>query len=241
MSQTPSPENPVPASTDEHDFAAKIQLLWDKHRQQIIQACTGVILGLIAWQGWEYWQSSREANTRAEYASLGADTTKLAAFANEHDGHLLAAIARVRLADEAYGKSDFKTATSLYQQAAESLPVSNPLQGRVRIGAAISQLQAGDAAAAASALKAIADDTQALSSVRSEAAYHLAVAAKTAGKFDEARRLLDEISKIDPSSLWDQRGFALRNSLEEAAAASTPAPAAATDASPSLQLNISGK
>lgn len=229
----------VPSATPQHDpanppppagadaFAADVHSFWEKNRSFILILIAAVIIGLIGREGWQWFQSSREADVQAAYAKAGDRSEQLTKFAADHSGHALAGVALIRVADEAYGKNDFKSAAATYNKAAEALQ-NDALKSRAKLGAAMSALASGDKTAGEAALKALSADAKAVSAIRAEATYHLAALAKEAGRRDEAVKLIEELMKIDGAGLWAQRAIGLRNQLDAekpAAPAAVGAPA----------------
>jgi predicted negative regulator of RcsB-dependent stress response len=208
-------------SAPETDFAWQMHALWEKNRSFILLLGAIALLALIGREGWGYFTTQREQAIRLDYDTAVASPEKLAAFAAEYPTHALAGVAWLELADAEYTAGDFKTAASNYQQAAGSL-AEPALKSRARLGSAMSLLAGGDLASGEAALKPLVDDATADKVVRAEACYHLATLASEAGRTDEVRNLTDEITKIDPMSVWAQRAFALRASLVTEA---KPAPA----------------
>lgn len=221
MTTTPSPEPhkqhdtpPAPATVGP-GFEEQVRQFWEKNRRQVVFFCAAILLAIVAKEAWRYFSAMRERDLGEEYARVVASPTKLAAFAGEHSRHPLGAAACLTLADQKYLGGDYQEAATLYQKAAASL--ANPaLLGRARLGEAVSRLNAGDQAAGVAALKALSADAALLKATRSEAAYHLASLAAEAGKADEARKLVEEVSKIDPASVWTQRATVLLASLPPA-------------------------
>jgi predicted negative regulator of RcsB-dependent stress response len=218
--QDPSATPPPPAGAEE--FALNVRLFWEKNRQTILLVILAGFLVILGREGWQWMQASRERGIQEEYAKLGERIEQLPKFASEHAGHALAGVAWLRLADDAYTKNDFKSAAAHYGKAIDSLP-NVALQSRARLGAAMSQLAAGDKSAAETTLKALSADTKAVTSLRAEATYTLAVIAREAGKQEEARQLVDEVAKIEPMGLWAQRAFLLKAQLEANKPAAAPA------------------
>ena len=221
MSQLPpakqTPEGTTPVY--EPAFETAVQTFWAKNRQGILVVCIVVLLAIIGREAWQYFAASRELGVQAEYAKISDQTAKLEAFANANSGHALAGVAWMRLADEKFTAGDFKAAAGLYQKAAGSLQ-NAALLGRAKLGAAVSQLNGGDQTAGEAALKAVGTDATLDKGVRAEATYHLAVFAADAGKADEAKKLAEEVSKIDATSSWAQRATLL---LTRSPAAAKPA------------------
>ncbi len=214
------PANPPPPVGAE-EFALKVQLFWEKNRSVILLAVAAVFVALLAREGWQWFQASRERGVQEAYAKVADRVDQLPKFAADNAGHALAGVAWLRAADDAYAKNDFKSAAGHYDKAVGEL-ANAALKSRARLGAAMSRLASGDAAAAQSALKALGADAAAATPLRAEATYHLAVLAHEAGRTDEAKSLLEEVAKIEPMGVWAQRAFGLRAQIE----AAQPAPAA---------------
>lgn len=235
MSQLP-PANPTPEGTTPvyvPTLETAIHGFWAKNRQFILVLWVAALLAIIGREAWQYFAASREKAVQAEYAKIADQTTKLEAFANANSGHALAGVAWLRLADEKFAAGDFKTAAVHYQKATGTLK-NAALLGRAKLGAAVSQLNGGDRAAGETALKAVGADAILDKGVRAEATYHLAVFAVDAGKADEAKKLAEEVSKIDPLSSWAQRATLLLTSSP-----ATPKPAGAT--APTLSFKPGGE
>ncbi len=226
---TPSPQphdpaNPPPPAGAE-EFALKVGLFWEKNRSAILLLIAIVFVALVGREGWQWFQASRERDIEETYAKIGDRLEQLPKFANEHAGHSLAGVAWLRLGDDAYTKNDFKSAAAHYAKAADALE-NVALKSRARLGAGIAQLAGGDRTAAETSLKALSGDAKAVKPVRAEAAYNLAVLAHEAGKDDDAKKFIEQITQIDAMSLWAQRGFALRAQIDAAKPATPAAPAA---------------
>jgi predicted negative regulator of RcsB-dependent stress response len=224
-SLSPQPHDPAnpppPAGADE--FALKVQEFWAKNRSAIFILIIAIFVALLGREGWAYYAEMRDRGVQEEYAKIGDRVEQLPKFAEANKGHALAGVAWLRVADDAYGKNDFKAAAAHYQKAADALE-QTALKSRARLGAAVSQLAAGDKAAAESGLKALSSDAAATAALRAEATYHLAALAHEAGKDEDAKKFIEEITKIDGTGLWAQRGFMLRAQIESAKPASAPAP-----------------
>lgn len=189
-------------------FEEAAQAFWEKNRRVILLVCAAALLVILGREGYGFMQQQKEREVQAAFARAADQAGPLAAFAQAHEGHVLAGVARLRLADQRYSAADYRQAIELYNQAAAQL--ENPaLRGRARLGAAISQLYAGDQAAAETALKAVGDDAALPAGLRAEAHYHLASLAREAGNEAEVSRLVAEIGKIEPVGVWSQRATAL--------------------------------
>lgn len=239
MSNVPSatpphdPANPPPPAGADA-FAADVHSFWEKNRSFIFILVAAILIGLIAREGWQWVQSSRERGVQEEYAKAGDNVALLAKFAAANDGHALAGAALLRVADDQYSKGDYKSAAASYTKAAEELD-NEALKSRAKLGSAMSQLAAGDKAAGEAGLKAIGADTKAVAAIRAEALYHQAVLAKDAGRAEEARKIVEEIGKIESAGLWAQRAFTLAAQLPPA-----PAAAPAAGSTPAVEFKPKG-
>jgi predicted negative regulator of RcsB-dependent stress response len=234
MSQLP-PANPTPEGTTpvyEPAFETAVQSFWAKNRQGILIVAIVVLLAIVGREAWQSIAASRERGVQDEYAKVADQPAKLEGFASANSGHALAGVAYLRLADEKYTAGDYKTAAAQYQKAAGSLK-NDALLGRAKLGAAMSQLNAGDRAAGEAALKAVSADATLTKDTRAEAAYQLVSLAADAGNSDEVKRLAEEVSKIDATSSWAQRATLLLTRDPATAKAAETAPDAGLSFKPS--------
>ena len=190
-----------------------MQAFWEKNRNLILLACAATLLAIVAREGWQYFSALREQGVQEEYARIADKSDKLAVFAEANSGHALAGVAYLRLADDTYAAADYKQAAGIYQKAAGALK-NEALLGRAKLGAAMSQLSAGDKTAGEAALKALGADQTIPKGVRAEATYHLASLAYEAGNFSETRKLVEEVGKLDANGGWSQRATMLLATLE---------------------------
>jgi len=232
MSQLPPADQSsqgTPA-TYEPAFETAVHAFWAKNRQGILLVIIVALLAIVGREGWQYYSAGHEQAVQAEYAKIADQPAKLEAFASANSSHALAGVAWLRLADEKFAAGDFKTAATDYQKAAGSLQ-NGALLGRAKLGAAMSQLSSGDQAGGQAALKAVSSDTALDKGARAEAAYQLASLAADAGKTEEVKKLAEEVSKIDATSIWAQRATLL---VTSASAPTKPADS-------SLSFKPSGK
>lgn len=92
----------------------------------------------------------------------------------------------------------------------------------------MSQVLGGQTEAGQKSLRLLSDDINLSAPIRAEAAYHLAVLLRDAGKTEDAGKLAEQIFSIAPSSVWAQRGMMLKAQLPAAPAADTAPAATAT-------------
>lgn len=214
----------------------RVMIFWDKHGRTVIALLVIIVLAIVGRWAFQLFAEARERAVAAEYAAA-KDAAALQAFAAAQPTAPLAGAAHLRLADEAYSAGDFQAAQAAYDAAAKVL-AGKPLGERARIGSAISKLQAGDTAAAKTALEALANDSSYARTFRGEAAFHLAVLARDAGQPAEAVKWTELVLSADPTGLWAQRALQLRSTLPAASTTSEPAPDAAAAAPVSSELNV---
>jgi hypothetical protein len=201
-----TPDQPVTAI--EPGFEVALQAFWDKNRKLVLAVCIAALLVIIGREGWQYYAAQREQSVRAEYARIADRPEQLVAFAAANADHVLAGVAYLQIADSKYVAADYRSAADNYKKAA-AIVKNAGLLGRAKLGAAMSQLNAGDQAASEAALKAISADATLPRGTRAEATYHLATLAHDAGNASEVGRLLAEMNKIDANGIWAQRATAL--------------------------------
>lgn len=231
-----APADPTPAPVaGAEEFAARLHDFWERNRATVLGAGVAILLGIVGWEGWNYYRAWRDEGIRADYARVASQPEKLAGFAAAHAGHPLAGVARLSLADDLYLKGSYNAAAEHYTQAAAALELG-ALRDRARLGAAMSRVSAGDATVGEAALRALSAEAAVLANVRAEAAFHLATLAHDAGRDDDAKKSAAEAAQLDPTGLWAQRAFQLSSRLE------TGAPSApAGDAPLSVQFKPGGE
>ena len=211
-------------------FEDKLLIFWEKNGKAVIAVLVLIAVGLIARWSFQMFAASRERAIASEYAQA-KDTAALKTFAQARSQAPLAGIAHLRLADEAYSAGNFAAAQADYEAAATSL-ANQPLGDRARLGAALSKLQAGDAAGGKTALEALANDAAFTRTLRGEAAFHLALLARDAGQVAEAKKWVQLVLTAESSGLWAQRAMQLQSSLPADPAPAPAAPAAMSAPAP---------
>lgn len=199
-------------------FEDRLRLFWEKNSRSVIAAIVLVFAVVVGKGVYEFYQAQKEKGIAADYAAAGNDSAKLKAFAASHDSHVLGGTAQLRIADAAYSAGNYTDSRAAYDKAASILK-KDTFGPRARLGAAISAAQSGAVADASTSLKAIAADNSAGKIVRSEAAYQAASIAADAGNSDEAIRLIEQATVIDPDGVWASRASDLRASLPASSAA----------------------
>jgi predicted negative regulator of RcsB-dependent stress response len=224
---TPAPSrgDPAPAKVDapsvSPDFDEQLHGMWQKYGQTFLVLCVVALVIYLGKAGWDYIQAQREVGVREEFAAA-ALPDQLRTFIAAHPDHVLAAVAQLQLADQAYAAGRAAEAVPAYTQAADLLK-GGPLEARAQLGLAMAQIQAGQATEGQALLHQLADDTRQSAIIRAEAGYQLASLAASAGRADEVQKLALQLMQVAPNSPWTQRAFSLQASMP-AAAAAAPAP-----------------
>ena len=203
---------PAAAPAVDPSFEESLHNFWTTNRNSLLLLCAAVIMAVIVREGWDYLVERREEGVREEYARVADRPEKLAAFAEANPDHVLAGVAYLQLADDTFGRADYKGAVAFYQKAATKLK-NEALLGRARLGAAMSQVLGGDTAAGEVALKSVSSDTSLAKGARAEATYHLASLAATAGKADDLTKYIGDLGKIDAAGGWSRRAMLLLSNL----------------------------
>jgi hypothetical protein len=188
----------------------RVHFFWEKHGRTINLVGALVVVGLAVRWGFEQYAAYRENKIQSAYAAA-ASSKELEAFATANPNAALSGVARLRVADEAYKSGDFRTASTIYTAAAALLR-DTPLTHRARLGAALSLLQAQEPSARPS-LETLANDVLLAKACRAEAAYHLAILERDAGRNEDAMRWAVMAASVDTSGLWSQRATQLKESL----------------------------
>lgn len=241
---TPAPADSTAAvTTDKYAFdETTLHRFWRQNGQMLILVCAAVLLAILAKGGWDYFAAQKEESVRKAYAAA-TTSEKLKAFADDHSGHVLAGIARLRLADEAYAAGKGAEAVTAYEAAVPALQDS-ALAARARLGVAMARIQAGRKADGETALRELVGQADLAKATRAEAGYHLATLAYAGGRTDEVLKYCDQIMEIDAGSAWAQRAQMLRLQATVASTqgrplpAPSPVPAAPADAGPEIKLNL---
>jgi hypothetical protein len=203
---------PIPVPLDE-----SVRQAWARHGRTIYAVVVLVLLGILGKGAWDYIVIHKELEVRKDYAAASSPES-LRAFEASHPGHPLAAMAELRVADDAYATGHFADSVASYEKAAADLP-AGPFQARAKLGLAVSQELSGRAADAEAALRQLLNDPNQFKTIRCEAGYHLAALASSAGRTAEVQALAEQLMQIDPSSPFAERVFGLRADLPALAGA----------------------
>lgn len=210
-------------------FEDKLRLFWQRNSKVVTALLIAVLLAIVAKGGWEYLGAQREQEIGRAYAAA-TTPTQLKAFVAANPKHPLAAVAEVRMADDAYSEGRYTDAIGLYDQVISTLR-DGPLVSRARLGSAVAKLLGGRAADGEAALKAIANDAKEPKAFRAEAMFHLVSLATANGKNDDVKTYADQLIQLDPTNPFAQRVMAMRAAAMTASpGSSATAPAAAAPA-----------
>jgi hypothetical protein len=187
----------------EAGFEDRLYLIWEKYSSWIVSAIIAVFVGLILFFALEYLAERREAAIQGEYAAAVTIEEK-AAFAREHAGHRLAGTAALEVADSFFAEEAYQEAVENYRLAADSLG-RHVLNGRARLGEAMSLIMLERREEAEPVLSRLAADQDVLLAIRMEAYYSLASLAFERGDYDRVVELADLIEAEDMMGFWSGR------------------------------------
>ena len=212
-------------------FEDRLRIFWKKNGKSVLALVVIVLLAIVAKGAWDYRAAQQEVELQQDYAAA-TTPAQLKTFAAAHSGHVLAGLARLRLADDDYAAGKATEAIYGYEAAIPALQ-TGPLASRARLGLAMAKLQGGKTAEGEAALKQLASDATETKGVRVEANYQLASLASVAGRSDDVKKFSDQVMAIDPTSPWLQRTLLLR--------ASQPIATAPVSATPAVKFPATGK
>ena len=195
------------------DFEQKIILVWENYRQVILTVIGVIILSLLIYQTMLYLAERKELALQTAYQEAESDD-ELINFAREHPRHTLAGFAYLQVANKKYDEDEFLKAVEYYTSAVSHLE-NTSIQGRARLGFAMSHLLAGNAEEGVEALNKIAGDPSLLDTYRAEAAYQLAVNYWEKRDYASLDLELRRIESLKKSGMWVRKATVMRNSIPE--------------------------
>jgi len=197
-----APKAPIVRSKDmdselppDADAEERFNEYWKKNGSSVFAAIAVGAVIVIGTQTWRHLQAKAELETRQEFGQAQS-TEVLETFAQEHDDHSLAGLAYLKLANEAFERGEFQAAADDYRLAISHLG-GTPLLGRATLGAAVSTLRAGDAAAGATALREILNNESFQPATRTEAGYLLTVHLWEQKDWTAMREVVDVVLTFD--------------------------------------------
>jgi hypothetical protein len=205
MPATPSEPKQAEATLSTEEY---LRQAWDRYGTFVYALCAVVAIGILGKGGLEYLNRQKELGIENEYA-LCVSTDSFRSFAAAHPGHPLTGAAELTVADYAYAGGRFAEALGAYTSAIADLP-AGPIQARARLGEAMSQAATGKAADSEANLRRLMNDSGVINTIRCEAGFHLAGLLVGVGRGAEVQGVAEQVMKIDPTSPFAERTFAMR-------------------------------
>lgn len=226
---------PVPLT-----FEDRLHEFWKQNRAIVLGLCAVVLIAIVGKGAWERHQDSKDREIGALYAAANTPE-QLRAFAAAHPDHPLAALAELRIADEAYAAGKAAEALVGYDKALSMLK-SGPAASRALLGRALAKVGAGKTAEGVADLKQLVNDPSQFTTARAEAAYQLASIAADSGNSAEVQKYVEQLEQISPAGQWAYRARQLLATLPPPPSPAAPADNAwKADAGPNLRLNLPNK
>ena len=158
----------------ELSFEDRVQIYWLENRSFIYGCITLLLIILVGYQSLRILKNHRATELQDAYIEATESTEMLAEFAQGNSDTKLGGFAALLAGDSAYSDGDYELAVKYYDLAAESL-ADNFLSGRAQIGSAFAHFYSGLEEEAIGKLKMISANNALPETIRTEAAYHLAV------------------------------------------------------------------
>ncbi len=203
----------VSGSFEGADFEQKVILIWENYRQVILTVIGVIILSLLVYQTMLYLAERKAIAVETAFQEAESDDA-LINFAREHPHHKLAGFAYLQVANHKYDEDEFLQAAEYYTSAVSELE-NTSMQGRARLGFAMSHLLAGNTDEGVETLDKIAGDPSLLDTYRAEAAYQLAVNFWENRDYVSLDRELRRIESLKKSGMWVSKASVMRNSIPE--------------------------
>ena len=210
------------------DTEDRLWLFWERNKGIIVKGTFGVVVGILAFLAYFFWNESRREALGEEFTAC-QDEAARRAFASRHPGEPLAAVAITDVADDLKKAGKFADAAKAYDEAnrltglAGKAPAISALGARARLYAALCRLEAGEAGAD-KAIAAVADDVNAPETLRGFAMLTLANLAVAKGDSAEATNWLNAMDKkLRAGHVWKSDKEALVQSEPSLIAPAAPA------------------
>ncbi len=199
----PSPMNPPGQHHPDGALEDPLHEWWQKNGKSLIAGAVIVVLGTGLIFGLRAYRQSQETALQVAFNEAVA-TDSLGSYALENAGHPLGGVAALQTANAAFEAGEWDRAHDFYSLAVDALKGS-PLQGKARLGVAISESKQGNDAAAEQVLATLADDQNAFPAARAEALYFLSLLALSADDRAAFDRWSGKLSEIDQAGRWSSR------------------------------------
>ena len=181
----------------------RISTYWIENKSFVSVSVILLLLLIIGFNGVRIYKGYEEEKVQISYSEAKESKT-LENFAESNSSEYLGGLAALAIADESYSKEDYEKALKFYSIASEAL-IDNFLQGRALIGQAFCMYYNGNINEALDQLVTIAANTSLAEVAQVEAAYHLAVEAKGAGRDEQYDSYATQIKASSIASQWQQR------------------------------------
>ena len=188
------------------DVEDKLWLFWQRHQTTIVRGTTSVLVGIIGFIGFHFWQEARGVSLGESYVACQDDNARRA-FAAAHPGESLAGVALLEVADNLRRDNKLAEAAQAYDEAVAHLkdaeiPAQKALAVRAKLYAALTKVDLGQVGAE-SGLVAVAEDNTAPETLRGYAMIVLANNALTKGDNASAAKWINLMDKrLRPSNVW---------------------------------------
>ena len=210
------------------DTEDRLWLFWERNQDTIVKATIGIVVGILAFLAYFFWNESRREALGEEFTAC-QDEAARRSFASRHPGEALAAVAMTDVADDLKKAGKFVDAAKAYDEAsrltglAGKAPALAALGARTRLYAALCRLEAGEAGAV-KAIAAVAEDVNAPETLTGFAMLTLANIAVAKGDTAEAAKWLNAMDKkLRAGNVWDADKKALLQSEPSLLAPAAPA------------------
>lgn len=212
---------------EEADFEERMWLFWNRNKQAIVTGIAATFIAIFGVYGYQEYLRGKLEATQQAYMNATTPEEKTE-FAKQHSENILAGIATLQLADEAYQAEDYARAAELYEQAIKTLDTQTA-GPRAKLGLGVSLAKQGENDRAIQTLESLLDDPESIAAIKAEAAYHLAVLSLGDEDYETARHKLEYITSLDGQRFWNERARMLQimlpKKLENEAPAENVAPA----------------
>lgn len=188
------------------DAEDKLWLFWQRNQTTIIRGTTAIVVGLIGFLAFHFWQIAQEASLGEAYIACQDDTARRA-FAAENKGEVLAGVALLEVADNLRKNNKLAEAAQAYDEAVLSFkdaeaPALKALGVRAKLYGALTKMDLGQAGAE-SGLVTIAEDPTAPDTLRGYAMIALANNALAKNDNVSAAKWINLMDKrLRPSNVW---------------------------------------
>jgi hypothetical protein len=207
FSETMSMEN-VPGQTPRTNGILPFLLV---HRKKLFSVLLFLCFVAALCFAGRAWRKFRIRRAQSIFASLQANPTALAAFADRYKSMTLGALASFASGNYSAFSEDFSSAAAAYGRCSPLKAAK--LDGAASVASAICCLRSGNVQLAEKTLLSVIDDRLQPDSIRAAAYYFRALAAWENGQRTVARASLDAMSQLQDRGPWAGRALLLSLAL----------------------------